>query len=74
MPICPSVLRASEYAPPSVCDPSTQWTPNARPCRIRRSRYSDASCATLSSSTKNSWNSSMTSSTRGIASSGRASR
>ena len=39
--------------------------PNARPCRTRRSSKSAASWASLSSSTKNSWNSSTTSRMRG---------
>ena len=31
------VLRASEYAPPSVCEPSSTCMPNARPWRTSRS-------------------------------------
>ena len=63
--ICPRVLRASEYAPASVWLPNRTCTPNARPWRIRRSNSRAADCDSASSSTKNSWNSSITSNTRG---------
>ena len=42
--------------------------PNARPWRTRRSSSSDASWASLSSSVKNSWNSSTISRMRGVVS------
>ena len=63
--IWPSVLRARLNAPLRLCEPSRTWMPNARPCRTRRSSQRAASCASLSSSTKNSWNSSTISRMRG---------
>ena len=45
--------------PGQVCEPMCRWIPKARPCRTRRSIRRAASWPTLSSSTKNSWNSSM---------------
>ena len=33
------MLRASVNAPPRLCEPRRTWTPNARPCRTRRSSH-----------------------------------
>ncbi len=61
----------SASTPEIVCDARIRWTPYERPLRASSSRSATACWATASLPSNSTWNSSMTASSRGIATSGR---